>query len=116
MLRNLLSNVIIWLYGMYRRITDKPDFKIESKELEYCVDHEIEYTIDEETIVVFIDDADIEPSINKFPLALMSPDIVTPAPSIDVLDIILLAVKAPLDVILPSTCNVSNGLEVPTPK
>jgi len=47
MLRNLLSSVIIWLYGMYRRITDKPDFKIESKELEYCVNHEIEYTVNE---------------------------------------------------------------------
>lgn len=39
MIRNLLSNLIIWAYGLYRRIIDKPDFKIESRSLEYSVDH-----------------------------------------------------------------------------
>jgi len=29
---------------LYRKITDKPDFKIESRSLEYLVDHEKDYT------------------------------------------------------------------------
>jgi hypothetical protein len=44
MISNLLSNLIIWVYGLYRKITDKPDFKIESRSLEYLVDHEKDYT------------------------------------------------------------------------
>jgi hypothetical protein len=47
MIRNLLSNLIVWLYGMYRRITDKPDFKVESRSLEYMIDHEKEYHVKE---------------------------------------------------------------------
>lgn len=46
MIRNLLSNLIIWVYGLYRKITDKPDFKIESRSLEYTIDHEKEYQVD----------------------------------------------------------------------
>tara|TARA_B110000305_G_scaffold195839_1_gene220615 strand:- start:3617 stop:4234 length:618 start_codon:yes stop_codon:yes gene_type:complete len=45
MIRNLLSNLIIWVYGLYRKITDKPDFKIESRSLEYTIDHEKEYQV-----------------------------------------------------------------------
>jgi len=47
MIRNLLSNLIIWVYGLYRKITDKPDFKIESRSLEYSVDHYKEYQVKE---------------------------------------------------------------------
>lgn len=46
MIRNLLSNLIIWAYGLYRKLTDKPDFKIESRSLEYFVDHGKEYHVD----------------------------------------------------------------------
>ena len=46
MIRNLLSKLIVWVYGLYRKITDKPDFKIESRSLEYSVDHDKDYEVD----------------------------------------------------------------------
>jgi len=45
MLRNLLSHLIIWIYSIYRKIVDEPDFKIESRELEYFIDHDKKYTV-----------------------------------------------------------------------
>jgi len=46
MIRNLLSNLIIWAYGLYRKLTDKPDFKIESRSLEYFIDHDKDYQVE----------------------------------------------------------------------
>lgn len=46
MIRNLLSKLIVWVYGLYRKITDKPDFKIESRSLEYSIDHDKDYEVD----------------------------------------------------------------------
>jgi hypothetical protein len=48
MLRNLLSHLIIWIYGIYRKFTDRNDFKIESKQLEYYVDHTKKYNVIED--------------------------------------------------------------------
>jgi hypothetical protein len=46
-LRNLLSHLIIWVYSIYRKLFDAPDFKIISRELEYSIDPSIEYAVDE---------------------------------------------------------------------
>lgn len=45
MLRNLLSHLIIWVYSIYRKFVDQPDFKIESKHIEYFVDHKKDYNV-----------------------------------------------------------------------
>lgn len=45
MFTNLLNHVIIWLYGIYRSIITRPDYYIESSEIEYEIDPSISYEI-----------------------------------------------------------------------